>query len=141
MRVKEVVSAYGHKNIRSTHKKTLEITKHKNLTKSGDCIIAIDATKGAADLSPEFKEVAKSDEARITIIIEIDELKEIVRAEGSSFLSFIHPSDLVVRKSDYICSRTVAIRADKAAVDLSRNVVSSLMIPNRLVKITLMAER
>ncbi|RLI33421.1 DUF371 domain-containing protein, partial [Candidatus Bathyarchaeota archaeon] len=37
-----------------------------------------------------------------------------------------HPSDLVVRKSSYICPRTLMIHADKAAADLPRKMVEAL---------------
>jgi hypothetical protein len=45
--------------------------------------------------------------------------------------------DLVVRKSDFICNRTLAIRADKAAKDFSRNLVKKLQNPKQKVTITL----
>lgn len=46
----------GHKNIRSNHQKTIEITKDSHLTPSGDCIIGINATCGCADLPMSLKE-------------------------------------------------------------------------------------
>jgi len=140
MGITEVVEAHGHKNIRATHKTTLEVTKEHDLTRRGDCIIALGATKGAADLSPEFKEAAKRKDAQITITIEAGDLKEVVRAKGSPRLLFIHPTDLVIRKSDYICSRTIAIKADKAAKDLSRRIITRMQDPYQGIKITLKAE-
>ncbi|MDX1814121.1 MAG: DUF371 domain-containing protein, partial [Candidatus Bathyarchaeia archaeon] len=41
------------------------------------------------------------------------------------------------RKSDYVCSRTLAIHADKAAQDLSRGLVEKLKNPKQKMKITL----
>ncbi|MBE0512250.1 DUF371 domain-containing protein, partial [Candidatus Bathyarchaeota archaeon] len=111
--------AHGHENIQATHETTFEVTKETTLTKRGDCIIAVEATKGAADLPLEFKEAARKKGAQITITIEAGELREIVRTKGSPRLLFTHPTDLVVRKTDYVCGRTLAIRADKAASDLS----------------------
>jgi len=137
MRITEVVNARGHQNIRATHKTTLEVTKETDLTRRGDCIIAIGATKGAADLSPEFKEVAKMEEAQITITIEAGDLEEVVRAKGSPRLLFLHPMDLVIRKSDYVCGRTIAIKADKAAKDLSRKLVTRIQDSHQRIKITL----
>ena len=135
-----VFSARGHKNIQSTHKTTLEFTKEATLTKRGDCIIAVEATKAAADLPHEFKEAARKEGARITITIEAGELKETVKANGSPQLQFTHPTDLVVRKSSYVCSRTLAIGADKAASDFSRKLVEKLKDPNQVVKVTLAVE-
>jgi len=135
-----VIFARGHENIQATHRTTFEITKKSTLTKRGDCIIAISATKGAADLSSYFKEVARSEDAQIMITIEAEGLKEIIRAKGSSRLSFTDPRDLVVRKSNYVCGRTIAIKANKAANDLSRKLVEKLMNPDQRITITLTVE-
>jgi len=135
-----VIFAHGHENIQATHETTLEITKEPTLTKHGDCIIAVEATKGAADLPLEFKEATRKKDAQITITIEAGELKEIVRAKGSPRLLFTHPTDLVVRKTDYVCGRTLAIRADKAASDLSRKLVEKIQDSSQRIRITLAVE-
>ena len=140
MKATEIIYAHGHENVQSTNKTTFEITKDTYITKRGDCIIAVGATKGAADLNPKFKEVARNERARITITVEACEEVETVSARGSPKLSFTHPTDLVVRESDYVCGRTLAIRADKAARDLSRKLVGKLLNPNQRVKITLTVE-
>jgi len=140
MRVTEKINAYGHENIRSTHVTTFEITREKSLTKRGDCIIAVGATKGARDLGLEFREAAKSKAAKITITVEAGGVKEVVEARGTPGLLLTHPTDLVVRKSDYVCGRTVAIGAGKAARDLSRHLVEKLKNPFQKVTITLTAE-
>ncbi|MFQ5999758.1 MAG: DUF371 domain-containing protein [Candidatus Bathyarchaeia archaeon] len=132
-----VILARGNENIQATHRTTFEITKEPTLTKRGDCIIAVEATKGAADLPLEFREAARKKGAQITITIEAGELKEIVRAKGSPRLLFTHPTDLVVRKSDYICGRTLAIGADKAASNLSRKLIEKIKDPSQRIKITL----
>jgi hypothetical protein len=140
MKITEVIEAYGHQNVRSTHKTTFEITKEVDLTSRGDCIVAVSATKGAADLKPKFKEAAKKENAKITVTIEADGVREIVRARGSPRLSFTHPTDLVIRKSGYICGRTVAVRADKAASDLSRKLVEKMRSSRQKIEITLTVE-
>jgi hypothetical protein len=94
-----VFSAHGHENILATHKTTFETTKEVALTKRGDCIVAVKATTATADLPPEFKQVAKKERVKITITIEANELKEIVKARGSPQLTLTHPTDLVVRKN------------------------------------------
>jgi len=120
---------------------TLEITKENHLTKRGDCIIALEANKAARDLNPEFKKLAKNEKAKITITIEADNDVEIIKAHGSPQLSFTHPTDMVVRKSDYTCSRTLAVHADKAAKDLSKALIKKLQDPKQRVKVTLTVER
>ena len=133
-------SAHGHKNIRATHKTTLEFTKEEHLSKRGDCIVAVGSTMAAGDLPVEFKKTAATENSQITVIIEVDNLKETVKAKGSPQLTFTHPTDLVVRKSSYICGRTLAIEADKASIDFSRELITKLKDPNQKAKITLITE-
>jgi hypothetical protein len=135
----EEIIAFGHKLVRSTHKSTFEVTREEHLTERGDCIIAVKANKAARDLSWSFKEAARKPNAEITVIIEAGDVREIVKASGSPNLTFTHPTDIVVRKSSYICSRTVAIKADKAACDLSRRLIDKLRNPREKVKIMLIA--
>jgi len=140
MKVTEIIHARGHVNIQSRNKTTFEITKETHLTQRGDCIIAVDADKGAADLSQEFKEAVRNELARMTIKIETDHEVDTVKAWGNPQLSLTHATDLVVRKSDYVCSRTLAIHADKTAKDLSKKLMEKLRNPNQRVKITLAVE-
>ena len=135
-----VFFAHGHKNVLSTHKTTFEFTKEKTLTKNGDCILAVGSTKAAIDLPPEFKKAAKKEDSQITITIQAGEIQETTKAKGSKKLEFTHPTDLVVRKSDYVCGRTLAISSDKAAVDFSRELVEKLKDPNQAVTVTLTVE-
>ncbi len=137
MKATEIIYARGHENIQSSNKTTFEITKETVLTKRGDCIIAVGADKGSADLNAKFKETARNEHARMTITFEADEEVETVNAWGKPQLSFTHATDLVVRKSNYVCSRTLAVRADKAAKDFSKKFVEKLRNPDQRVKITL----
>lgn len=137
MEITEIILVCGHENIQATHKSTLEITKEPQLSKKGDCIIGVSADKGIADLSLEFKESLRKKNAKMTMLIEAGETAEIVNAFGSPRLILAHPTDMVVRKSSHVCSRTLAIQADKAACDLSRKLVEKLRKPKQKVKITL----
>jgi hypothetical protein len=137
MEITEVIIANGHENVLSTNKTTLEITKETHLTKKGNCILAVSANKGLADLTSEFKEALRKDNARLTVTIETGNIIEIVKASGNPQLILTHPTDVVIRKSSYICDRTLAIQADKAAVDVSRKLVEKLTNPEQEAKITL----
>ena len=141
MKETEVVIAHGHENIQSTNRTTFEVTKETHLTKKGDCILAVGASKGAVDLSQRFKDLACSDNAKIVIELEVDGEKETVKGWGSSGLTLTHPTDLVIRKSNFVCNRTLAIRADKTACSFSRRLVEKLQNPSQKVKITLTVER
>ena len=139
MKVVETILARGHENITATHKTTFEITKEESLTKRGDCIIAVSANKAMPDFKSEFKKALKNENAKLIIEIKAGEIREIVRAYGSSQLQLTHPTDMVIRKSSYICNRTLAIKADKAAADLSRSLVEKLRKPKQNVEIKLIA--
>lgn len=132
----EVVEARGHGNIIAGHRTTLEFTRERELSLRGDCIVAVSADKGCAGLSEEFKRKLRSDDARLEITIECAGVREKVAARGHRNLLLTHPADMVVRKSEFICPRTLAIKADKAACDLSREFVSVLKEGNP-VRITL----
>lgn len=140
MKIVEVINAFGHENILSTHKTTFEITKETHLTKRGNCIIAVKATIGATDLSKEFKRAARKENAKMTITIEADAVKEVIKAQGSPHLLFTHPTDLVIRKSDYVCRRTLAVKADKASCDFSRQLIEKLRDSSQRVRITLIVD-
>ncbi len=137
----DVIRACGHENIRALNKNTFEITKVTELTQRGDCIIAVGANKGVKDLRSELKRILGQDGAKLTVIIQVDEKEEVIEAWGSPKLTFSHPTDMVIRKSSYICGRTLAIKADKAAEDFSRQLVSSLRNPGQKVNVTLTAEK
>ena len=133
----EIITAYGHSFIQATHKTTFEITRDTHLTKKGDCIIAVKADKNLMGLSRDFKETARKPDAKITITIEAGKESETITASSNPRLSFDHPTDMVVRKSNYVCSRTLAVKADKAAKDLSKKLIEKLRNPNQEVKIML----
>jgi hypothetical protein len=135
--LREVIFGFGHENMMATHKTTLEFTKDTHLSKKGDCIVAVAAGKALADLSAEFKEKLRKPHAKLVILIEAGGVIEQVNAHGSPQLILTHPTDMVVRKSDYVCSRTLAVHADKAAQDLSKALVEKLKNPEQKVKITL----
>ena len=138
--LKEVILAHGHENISATHETTIEFTKETRLSESGDCIVAVSANKALGDLSPAFKKNLLKDHADITISVEAGGVTETLRAHGSSRLILTHPTDIVVRKSSYVCNRTLAIRADKSASELSRDLVKQLKNNKQNVIITMTME-
>lgn len=135
--LKEVILARGHENILATHKSTIEITKEAHLSESGNCIIAVSANKALSELSTRFKKNLLTDQAGLTISVEAGGFTETLSACGSPRLVLTHPTDIVVRKSGYVCSRTLAIHADKSACDLARNLVKKLRNSKQDVRITL----
>jgi len=134
--VKEVIIGRGHKNITANHKTTFEITKEKEIGKEADCIICVDADKACVDLSEDMKNALKVGK-EIKITIEAEGIKDEVVAYGSPALKLSSKKSMVVRKSSFIDSRTLAILANKAARDLKRELVEKLKNPETVVRITL----
>ena len=115
-------------------------TKDIHVSKNGDCIIAMTADKAVADLSVQFKKELRKPNAKVTITVEADELKEEIKALGSPKLCLCSPTDIVIRKSDYICNRTLAICSNKSSIDLPRAFVEKLQNPKQKIKVTLTVE-
>jgi uncharacterized protein len=139
-KVVEVIHAFGHPNIRASHPTTIMLTKERQVTQRGDCVVAVAADKSVADLSAEFKNALRQPNAKLTIHLEVDNLKGEINAFGSPELTLNHPDDLVIRKSEFISDRTLAVKADKSSGDLSRAVVEKLKNPKQQVTLTLTVE-
>lgn len=123
------LKARGHPNVTARHKTTLEITCEEHLNRSGDCIVGVGADRALRDLSPSFKKLARDEEARITLTLEVSGLKEVITGRGHSALSFEHPRDMVVRKSTFTCPRTLMVKADRSAREIPREFVEKLQDP------------
>jgi hypothetical protein len=121
----------------ATHPTTLQFTKDAHLSRKGDCIIAVSTDKTMNDLDPIVKESLRREGGRISLLIEAGGTAETVHARGSSRLILSHPTDFVIRRGNYVCDRTFAIYADKAAGDLSRALVEKLKDPRQEVRFTL----
>jgi len=140
MRIAEVIQALGHPKISAKHPTTLEITKEDRLTERGDCIIATCASKGCVDLSTEFSKLMRNNETHITLRMEAGNRIETIHGRGDARLALDHPRDMVARKSNYVCHRTIMILADKSALDLDRELVRILRDPRTRIRIELVAE-
>ena len=138
--LQEQIEAYGHENIQAIHPSTLMFTKEKHLSNTGDCIIGVAANKAGVDLDQKFKDALRKSNAKLTIIIEAGGLTEQIVAFGSPELTLTHQTDIVIRKSDYISDRTLAIHADKSSNDLPRLMVEKLKNPNQKISITLIID-
>lgn len=127
--VTEEVSFVGHAMVRGTHGRTIEITTEEHLTPRGDCIIGVGASKGLAQLSPSMKKALRSDRARVRFTIVAPGGEFSFGARGSGDLSFESPTEMVIRRSGFVCGRTLAIHADCSASDIPRGLLGSLKSP------------
>jgi hypothetical protein len=132
MRIYEEIDAKGHPLISATHKTTFEITKEPHLTPTGDCIIGVAANKAVSDLSSEFQSSLAHDDAILKTTLICEEYEIVVTAQGSSQMSFTHATDLVWRRSRFVCERTIAIQSDMTAVLLPRDFIFALKQGARL---------
>ena len=124
--------AYGHPNIKGMHKTTLEFTKDKEITLRGDCIIGVNA-----DFNPEkLKEFIKKVKDKIRITLKADGMQETITGQACNI--FNSRTEIVIRKTDFVSQRTLAIKANKAAFDIKRNFIAYLK--NKEHKITIYIE-
>lgn len=111
--------AEGNPSIRATNRRTIEITTEDFLTLRGDCIIGIKSQKSCRDLAKSFKEAMQSNSTKIIIKLTSGGESDTVVAWGNENLTFESEKSMVIRRSEYICPRTLAIKANKASKDLS----------------------
>jgi hypothetical protein len=124
--VQDEVIFYGHPNIRSLHAKTIEITKDEHLTPRGDCIIGVKANKACADLDESFKHRLKSNLSVIKIEVMVGDESFIISGRGDERLSMLNANDIVIRKTNFVCPRTMSVLCDKASSDVPRKLVRIL---------------
>lgn len=140
MKIIEELEAWGHRNITGKNRTTFEITKEKTVTQRGDCIVAVNSSKGPIDLNQSFKDLVQRNDVQITVVLRINNLEEKVVGWGSPKLTLTHHKDLVARKSGFISNRTLMIKSNKAAKDFSKKFINLLKNPNQKITISLIAE-
>ena len=126
--MEEEITFYGHKNILSLHPRTIEVTKDPNLTKNGDCIIGVSANKACDDLNISVKKKLRTNDTFVKMKIIVDQVEFELTGIGNTDLSISHKHDIVLRKSNYADSRTMAISCDKSAIDIPRDLVNLLTV-------------
>lgn len=116
----------GHPMVLATHPTTIEITKEHHLSRKGDCIVGVSADKGLPELLPRVRKALRTDGSSIALRMTVGGEVFMVKASGDSRLSLSHPTELVVRKSEFLSNRTLAIRSSAAAKDIPRTLVEKL---------------
>lgn len=127
--LKETVSFKGHRMVRSTHPTTIEITTEEHLTEQGDCIIGVGADKGCSGIDPRVRHGIRTPGAAVKLTIQVGGESYGLTARGDAGLSLSHPHDIVVRKSDFLSDRTLAVGSSASARDLPRKMVRLLQDP------------
>ncbi|MCG3220164.1 MAG: DUF371 domain-containing protein [Candidatus Heimdallarchaeota archaeon] len=127
----------GHPNIHATHKTTLEFTKDESLTPRGDCILGVNSSCNLINFPLELKERIKSPEARILVHLQVGRYTDTIEGCGDSRLELSDEHVIIIRKSEFICSRTLMIKSDKAARDVNDKIIKSMKDPSSKMKITI----
>ena len=164
MKMEYRFTCYGHENITSKHKNTLEFTKDNDVSLQGDCIVGVKADFSLVKIRKFIKSKLKDSQYKaklnnrkkqlknnsinkekinektikkipIKIIIEIKNLKE----EVNGFLNpdFDDSQEIVIRKSDFVSERTLVVNADNAACDLNEKFKGKLNDPNTNIEVRL----
>ena len=119
---------------------TIEITKESHLTPQGDCIVGVNATSSCADLPEDLKNKLKDPNIMVTFSISVGDHEFLIKGMGHPDLILTHPNDIVIRKSNFICPRTLAVKCDKASDLLPREMVSLLQKPKTIGTLTIIVE-
>lgn len=130
----------GHPLVLSTHPTTFEVTMEDHLTANGNCIIGIAAGTGCAGLPESFRKVLAHDDAILVTHLSCGGAEAEVRSHGSSQFTLDHPTDMVWRKSSFVCGRTIGILSDRVAATLPAALVENLVAGKEMV-VTLCASR
>lgn len=130
----------GHENIRSNHQKTIEITKESHLTPSGDCIIGVNASASCADLPDSIKKKLQNPNSKVNFSIKVGSHEFIVEGRGHEDLILTHNEDIVIRKSNFVCPRTLAVKCDKASDLMPREMITLLQNPDTRGTFTIMID-
>ena len=139
-------NCHGHKNITAKHKTTLEFTKDEDVTLKGDCIVGI---RAGFKLSEIRQFIEKSKNKKIAIIMQAiskssknsknflghKKIQDKIIAEINP--DFGSNKEIVIRKTDFISERTFAIKADKSAFELNRDLIGLLKEEKGKIKVVI----
>lgn len=128
----DYLEARGHVNIRGQHRSTIEITKERELTARGDCIIGVSSTKGASELNEELKGILRNEGSILIVLLITEKFHDYLVCRGSSKLQLTDSNKIIVRKSQYVNESTLCLESDKSAAELSRNLIDELKEGSRL---------
>ncbi len=127
--IAEKILFHGHPMVRSLHPTTIEVTTEERLTKKGDCIIGVGASKGCAQLGETLKAALRMKGSAVIITVLVGQERFELMAEGDPGLELSDPHDMVIRESRFLSGRTLAVGASAAAKDIPRPIIARLRDP------------
>jgi len=126
------VAAVGHRAIRATHHKTLELTADAAITPRATCVAGVSAVFDAETLG----------QLRGTVTYELT-VGDRTWAGGTAMINPGHAvaDRFVIRRSRHADAETLAVEATGAAADLPRELVAALAEPGQPVAVTITERR
>ena len=130
--LQDEISFYGHPNIISSHPTTMEITKDTHLTRRGNCIVGVCASKACSHLRQNIRSNLCKDEGVVKIELIVEPYSFSIFGSSSSKLILSHHHDIVIRKSSYVDSRTLSIQCNMSSLDVPRSIIYLLQDSNTM---------
>ena len=96
---------------------------------SGDCIVGTSAFSGCHNIPYELKQKLCNSNTDVIISIIVGNHQFKIIGKGHKSLILTHPHDIVIRKSDFVCPRTLAIKCNFASDSIPRDMVKLLQNP------------
>lgn len=134
---KVVFTAYGHPNMLGNHQSTIAVTLESDLTIRGDCIIGVRATQSALTIREKIGDLLRTPSCQVVTRFSAGGYNEEVKGFGAPGLALSSDKSLVWRTSTHVDPRTIAIRCDKAAKDLSRGLIQYLQDTNAILQVVI----
>ena len=122
--------AFGHKNVLAKHRNTIEITKDKELSLKGDCIIAVNSDFNLKEVKQEI-----NNNSTIEITIKANNIEDSFEATINK--DFNNKEEIVFRRSNFNSERTLGIHCNKACTDLNKQLIQELKNPETTLEITI----
>lgn len=123
-------TAWGHINLLATHKNTLEFTKDKELSKTGDCIVGVRANFKATSMKKIVNSCSK-----IKLTMRVGNHEEVFIADSNKEFSDEH--ELVLRRSNFLSERTIGNYVNRTSLDIDRKTAKLMQNPKQKIEVTI----
>jgi len=123
-------NAYGHPNIRASHKNTIEFTREKELSVKGDCILGVDSDFDTGEIAEFVK-----DKAKIRVKITVDGISDEFECMPNK--KFSDNKEMVFRLGEFASERTLGLRCSKAAKHIKREIAGKMKIEGKRMRVAI----
>jgi uncharacterized protein len=124
-RLRDRIEFHGHENVLANHYNTIEITTEAEISTRADCIIGVNGSKACSQLNPALKRHIQNS-GQLSFELIVNDFSFVFNGSGSPKLDLCDSREIVLRKSWFVSSRTVALGCNKAACDIPRDMIRML---------------